>query len=85
MQQIYVDLTRTVPEKLLDLSQSLFSFVSERRSKSCLWEPAIIFSLESVITVLHQELIQIFKMLLHKLDQGWFDVANKIARLIELQ
>lgn len=44
MQQLYTDLTSTNAENLLDLSKPAFSFVSERRYKSCLWKPEVIKS-----------------------------------------
>ena len=72
MQQLYVDLKTTDPEKLPDISKPAFSFVSERRYKSCLWDKVVIKSLETAISEHHQELIQVFKILLPKLAQGWF-------------
>lgn len=72
MQQLYIDLTSTSPENLLDLSKPAFSFVSERRYKSCLWKPEVIKSLERGIAEHCNELVQIFKIILPKLAEGWF-------------
>jgi hypothetical protein len=38
----------------------------------CLWKPEVIKSLEAVIIEHRQELIQIFKIILPKLAEGWF-------------
>ena len=72
MQTLYHDLTSTDPEKLLDLTKPAFSFVSLKRFKSCQWKSNIIKSLENAIDKNRQELIQIFKILLPKLANGWF-------------
>ena len=51
MQQLYIDLTTTNTENLLDLSKPAFLFISEGRYKSCLWKFCIVDSLNAAITV----------------------------------
>ena len=72
MQQFYLDLTTTDPEKLLDLSQPAFKFVSRKRFDNLAkWDKDIITSLETSIEAHRPEIIKVISLMLPKLAEGW--------------
>ena len=72
MQQLYLDLTTTDPEKLLDLSQPAFKFVSRKRFDNLAkWDKDIITSLETSIEAHRPEIIKVISLMLPKLAEGW--------------
>ena len=71
MQQLYVDFTTCSPEDLLDFSQPGFSFVSQQRFDSCKWDKEILDFIRCTISLNRVEVIQVLKLMLPKLAEGW--------------
>ena len=74
MQQLYLDLTTTDPNQLLDISKPAFHFVSKERFKNCFgsWAPELLESVKTFVNIHSERVICVLKLVLPKCADGFY-------------
>lgn len=71
MKQLYMDLTTTNPEKLLDVTQPAFAFVSKDRFDSCKYNTDVVAAVKSVVEQNSDRIVKVLSLTLPKLAAGF--------------
>ena len=80
MKTLYQDLTTCDPDKLTDLTQPAFSFITSKRFKDCnkCWSLSILSTIESAVTENKERVVGVLKVLLPRLADGWFKQRGNV-------
>ena len=71
MRQLYMDLTTTKPEKLLDLTKPAFDFITKERFDSCKYNKDLLAAVKRIVDQDSERIVKVLSLTLPKLASGF--------------